>query len=577
MFLCACTWFVLASPPCLAQGTTARDELLRLVPKDTAICLVVHDLRGHSQHLAAWYDRLQRSPLGKGLVEAPEFRKLARFEDDLKTLLNFDWPRLRDDILGDAVVFAYRSGPPDRPQDEEGLLLLQARSAGALIQLVDRLNEQQKKAGEIKDIVAVEHAGRRYFRRIEKDNTHYYYIDGRLLVFTTKEPTLRAVMEQHVQTGAPALLPLAEQFQRAGADKALATLWVNPRAFDQDIQRKIQKGSANEALVLKGFLGYWRAIEGVLLALHLGDDLELQLSVQARPKDLPASASRLFADSAKVSELWGRFPADALVTIASRVEVAAATEVLVEFTPTPVRKVAGDGLQRALGAALGLDLTKDLLPNLGPDWGLAVLPPPDQKSFPHVLAALAVRPGSKDVPVDQALNRGLQFFAGLAVFEYNRTHKKRLRLQTTKQGNIQVRYVTGDDVFPAGFQPSFALKGGYLVLASSPAAIARFGKGAVPAFPGGETPLVRVSVSELAKLFQERRDQLIGQLVERNGYTRDAAGQTIDRLIAVGAVLDQIQLNHRSSPGQATWILRLRPGQGKQPSPNPVGQQRSGG
>ena len=46
-----------------------------------------------------------------------------------------------DDILGDAVVFAYVPGPQDHPEREQGLCLLWARQPDRLSGLIAKLNE----------------------------------------------------------------------------------------------------------------------------------------------------------------------------------------------------------------------------------------------------------------------------------------------------------------------------------------------------------------------------------------------------------------------------------------------------
>ena len=49
---------------------------------------------------------------------------------------------------------------------------------------------------------------------------------------------------------------------------------------------------------------------------------------------------------------------------------------------------------------------------------------------------------------------------------------------------VEIKYLANDKAYPPGLQPAFALKGGYLVLASSPEAIRRF----TP--PTGRTPSI---------------------------------------------------------------------------------------
>src|SRR5262245_3193443 len=128
------SWVVLSSvcTVCLcgeSRASPPRDELLRLVSGDAGFCVVVQDLRGHLARLeqSPFAARLGASRFGQAFRNAPEFRKLATLDEQLLAHLNVSWPQLRDDILGDAIVLAYTPGPPGRPDDEQGLLLVHAR------------------------------------------------------------------------------------------------------------------------------------------------------------------------------------------------------------------------------------------------------------------------------------------------------------------------------------------------------------------------------------------------------------------------------------------------------------------
>src|SRR5437867_2438741 len=80
---------------------------------------------------------------------------------------------------GDAAVLAHTPGPPDRPEREQGLLLVHARRADLLAALFDRLNEVQKKAGEVTAVEARTHRGQTYhLRRKAKDADEYYCVRG---------------------------------------------------------------------------------------------------------------------------------------------------------------------------------------------------------------------------------------------------------------------------------------------------------------------------------------------------------------------------------------------------------------
>src|ERR1700693_5917642 len=109
-----------------ARAAQARDELLRLVPDDVGFGLVLQDLRRHSQLFlgSPFMEEFRRSPLGLAIKNAPQTEKLAAVEKLFQTYLHVDGARLRDDIFGDAMILAYRPGPPGKPELEQGLILI---------------------------------------------------------------------------------------------------------------------------------------------------------------------------------------------------------------------------------------------------------------------------------------------------------------------------------------------------------------------------------------------------------------------------------------------------------------------
>ena len=88
----------------------------------------MQDVRGHAAALGAspFAQHFHRSPLGKALARSPEMRKLEAVDKLIAKQVGIGWAALRDDVLGEAVVFAYRPGPPGRPQQEQGLVLVRA-------------------------------------------------------------------------------------------------------------------------------------------------------------------------------------------------------------------------------------------------------------------------------------------------------------------------------------------------------------------------------------------------------------------------------------------------------------------
>lgn len=535
-----------AVPFAAAQSNPFRYELLSLLPDDFAVCMVMHDLKGNAARWekSDWLATFRAAPLGKALLDGPEMQQLERMQADLKKHLDLDWPTLRDDLLGDTLILAYSPGPKDQPDDERGLILLHARKPDRLRQFIDRLNEAQKASGELKDLAELQYRGHTYYRRKQGDKTQFYFVKDSLAAFTVKEKLLHAFLDRH---GAPAReSSWAKRFKKAGVEQAFLTMCVNPRALDAELLASSKKGDP--------FAGYWRALDAIFVTVAIQDEAELRLSIQANTELLPKWASSTFTRTAPPSSLWDRFPEQSIVTIAAQTDFAGLGEALTLLMPEKDRKKVASDWKGGVGAVVQLDLFKDLLPNVGPDWGVCVLPSRDAKQVPQTIVALAVKPGSKERPVDQTLVKGLELFASIAVLEHNKNNPDApIRVETVSQGKVEVKYLAGDKAFPPGIAPAFALKDGFLLLASAPEAIDGFRLREKKPSERKETPLVRISAPELARLLEQRREHILSSLPQKD------AKQHLANVIALLGMFDQLTLSHRAEAGQATWTLRLAP------------------
>src|SRR5579884_1542567 len=161
--------FLLALPA-LVVAATPRDELLRLVPDDVGFCVVLQNLRTQSKALLAspFVAQFRASPLGQALQHAPEAAKLIQADVQLKKYLHVSWAQLRDDIFGEAVVLAYRPGPPDKPDQEQGIILIRAHDPQLLAALVDRINEVQRQSHDLQALEERRFEDAIYYCRVER-------------------------------------------------------------------------------------------------------------------------------------------------------------------------------------------------------------------------------------------------------------------------------------------------------------------------------------------------------------------------------------------------------------------------
>jgi hypothetical protein len=96
-----------------ARGAGPAEMLFRLVPPDAGLALAIEDLRGHARQFS-------NSPLSDGLRQLPavrawfasdRFQRFQRARREIEKALGENVAKIRDDLLGDAVVLTLRVPP----------------------------------------------------------------------------------------------------------------------------------------------------------------------------------------------------------------------------------------------------------------------------------------------------------------------------------------------------------------------------------------------------------------------------------------------------------------------------------
>jgi hypothetical protein len=583
-FLAAC---VLAGLAAAAQADSPRDELLRYVPEDVGFCLVLQDMRGHAAALreSPFAEQFWRSPPGKVLGGSKELGQLDKVDRQLRTTLGVGWKTFAEDILGDAVVFAYRPGPPGEPDKEQGLILLRARNADALAKLVDGINNLQKLTGELVALENRTHNGVRYVTRVEAGKkTSFYLLSGSILLYSGQEDMLRRAIDQ--KASGPAVAPISRRLTELGIERSVVAVWVNPRAFDAAIAADLRKAEAApeqpaRAAGLRQFSLYWKALDSIGFAMDLGRDLSLSLAVRARTEELPPAARRFLKETSRPSALWASFPEEPLLAVAGRIDPAALFEVVADFLPEAERRRAREKLDHGLGAILGKDLVKDILPALGPDWGFCLAAPAARPGagagpawFPEAFLAVRVTRKEEEAPVDQAILSALVFGARLLVLGHNKDHPdKPLSFKTARHGKAPVHYLTGR-AFPPGVRPALSLipgpggegsgpQAGFLVLASSPEVLSRLNLGAAGKEPGPAdakgVPLLRISFRQWRAYLTTHRKAIARTVAAKNDLDPAEADRRLGHLLEALPFLDRLEVRQRTAPGRMTLTLSVRP------------------
>jgi hypothetical protein len=572
------------------RADTPREELFRLVPDSVGFCFVVQDLRRHAAALrdSPFIEQLSRSPLAVKIRTSEDMKKLDRFESKMKEKLGLDWMRLRDDILGDALVLGYRPGPPGKPEQEEGFLLLRARNDKVLADLIERLNKVQKEEGEIKDLEERRHKGVMYYRRVEYDKRTqsdkppmFYFVHGPVLAVSSQESMLREIIDGDRSRSSDSVPAAARHLRQLDAERALMAIWINPRAFDAELDAKSASTPSESCAAVKHFERYWKALDSVVFSLSPDnrDILSLSIGVRARIEELPPAARRLFLEGARASEVWKRFPNSALLAAGSRIDGAMLLEVIGGYLTPESRQMIHATLNRQLGALLGEeDFARGLLPAMGPDWGLCITAPTprDKNWMPQSLFAIRVAADRTKKPVDRKLLAALDFAARLIIFAHNnQSPDAPLALKSGEADGQEIRSLTGEGGLPAGLQPSYALVNGYLVLSSTLEGLTRFAQttptSLTPTAPAEKSrndastdapiPLLRISFKDWRAYLRERREPIVQFLADKQNLSRDVAERQLDGLLAGLQFVERLELRQRVAPGQVIFTFSVQTSQ----------------
>jgi hypothetical protein len=546
-----------------AQDQAAVDELLRLLPDQPAFCLVLRDVRGHIERISdsPFAHQFRQSPVAAAITVSKDQDSFAELDKQLRAFLGLGVKDVLYDVLGDGLVFAY--WPPSAQQAERGVVLARARRADTLEKLIHQLKAIGLKTGDFKRVDTRSHRGLDYLCVEDKTGKlSYCVLRERLVAISEDEALLRGIIDRIGQE-LPAS-PLTRQLAELELQDALAVLLVNPRAFDEALAAKAKSAAEPEASFLRTLTKYWRHTNAVALSLRIEEDVALGVSLQMQPEALPESVRRLREQASKPSDLWQQFPDRTVFAMAGRLDAAATLSALLEFAPDNKRQQQLGELEKNVQAALGMELWKDVLPNLGPDWGVFVAAPPAEAKgwFPHVVVAVRVQAKPEHRPLDKALFETLRTFGGLFALSQSKEGKP-MSVQTLLRDGTPMVVLTGEKVFPPGCQPTLAMKGGCMVFASSPEAVALLKDRParpVAAGPADRIVFARLPVQEgVAYLKQkERREAITAAISKAHGISPKDVDDALTKLTEVLGLFDQVELIQNQAPNQLHLSLHLK-------------------
>ena len=513
-----------------------------LIPRDAAVVFVVRNLGPQLKSLgespmAAW---LTASPLFKQFVDPKEAAKLVAARDFVAAQLGVTPAQLRDDIFGDAVVFAFQPGEPGKPATDTGTLLVAPRDPAALRRLIDGVNALQQAAGELTGVRPAERNGLAYFVRDKADKgREFYAFRDKLFVFTNREATLHAAL------ATPAAEPAVPKWLALDDGQGTVTAMFNPRAFDAAWSARAATGpDAGDRAFHKQFAKVWAALDGLSLSAGAGANLTLRVTADIDDARLPPEWRRLLTPPARGPRVVA--PADALVAVHGDFNLRTLLDVASPFLPdggTAIRKQ----LDEAIGPAVGRDDLPAVLDTLGPDLTFWVRP---SASAATLEAALAVRLGPS--PADAArlappLRQALDSLAHLWRLDYNRKHADQVTLLLTAYGQS----AENPRGFPAGYLPTYSLRpgSGYAVFLTRP------GLSAAPTTPADDPPQLRIALAATHTYLRDHRAAVAEFLAKYEGRPAAEIDRELGNLLPVVAAGKSLEVRlTRSGPRLAATV-----------------------
>ncbi|MFO0799052.1 MAG: hypothetical protein U0804_16410 [Gemmataceae bacterium] len=538
-----------------APATAApRDDLLRVVPPDAAVVGLVQNGAAHTKAVigspfAAWFPS---TPLGQSLAAGLKFGDA---RDGLRTALaalGTTPDEVVADVLGDAVGFAYSPAPGNNPAAERMVILIRPRAPATLSRLVERLNDLQTRDGELKAVERREHGGGVYHVRRRTDGTdEFYTLRNGVFAFSRSEADVRAVIDRDRTEPADRAPALAAKLGRLGAADAAVVVLVNPRPLDAELAAKTAAAGPDERAFLGRFGEAWRALDAAAFYVTLGDGVEAGVALDFRPGELTPAARAWLTGARTPTALWAAVPDNALGAVAVRFRAAEAVETLRAVLPEPGRAAIDSTLGSYLAPVLGRDRLPRVLEALGPDWAVWAEPPAAGAGpLPVLVGAVRLK---GDADVTRAVERAVGFGFAAARVAYNAKHADQIEIDDEVTADGRVTTLSGEKAFPAGVRPAFAVKGGYLVLATSPDAVSRFRPPSDAAPPAGEAVIARLSGPALRAYLREHRDALVRVIGDAD------AGRTFDQLAVLLEPVERADVVVRGTETGVRLAVRIRP------------------
>lgn len=539
-------------------------ELLKLVPADIGVCIELRDLqhelpRLHNSNVAV---RFREMPIYQAWTASRPYEQFSRMASAIEKGAGQPLPDLAANLFGRYVILAVTQ-TPNRPP--AGVLLTQVSSSEFLQKAILVWN-----ALEGKEPVRREHAGQTYFaasrpaRTKRPPETVYYFSRDDVLALSDNESAIQrvaALSRGMARNAAPAgeVEPSLfddepyRQAQAALAPRSLASIYLNPRAWDDTLG--VERAGQSDELIPRLAARAWRSCRSLILGVRADEGAVVELIAQCDPETAGDAWKELTAQTAGEPGFLAKTPPSALGVTTGRGTFGEFATLVAALSRVQDPAGAQRGEQVASGLLLGRDLLADVLKPLRGNWGFYVQAAvttagEDDAAERMPLDAVAAweLPESSDgverrggPSLRKSLENALDFGLNLWAIDRNSKPGNPLAvIRSATHAGVQVRWLEGLGVV----SPAYAFADRYLVVATSPAAVADFVKRDASdsllqladyqrwsaACFSQSSHVTFLNLAEVRRTLGEHRPQFVQQIAKLRGATVEQVAARLERL-----------------------------------------------
>ena len=534
-------WLLLV--PFVGQSSNAAEltSALDLVTNDVAFCLEVPQLQENWDRLESGpvMARLRAFPPFQRLLESPGFRHWQLVEEHVAHHTGSRLSSQLRAVFAKSLVLAIYVPPTGEPR---GILFGEAKDAAAIQTAMATWTRLEPRGV----VTNKRHHGQLYYQRKRETNAKesaFIAIHDRWFAISDHELMIHDVIDRFVSltTANSSPMPVSSLSQSQAylhnrlqrlplRGDGIAFVHINARPWDRGLEESAQ--GSNDPIQLAEI---WKHVTSVNACLRVQQGIVCEAIVEIDPARLSPEWPQLVATAAEKSTWIPRIPADALLAVAGRLEIAPLIRFLLDQMPahdkaelTKIRRIA----QSLFG---GDDVLQSIVPKLARDFGGFVTTRRDETRNQVTLdGAIGFTWNDSSIdPIDGGLN---SVFSALAAY-LSVSGRDIVTVERRLSNGLLTRSLSDTTPFPVAFGISPGLPNNLVIAGSQ--------KRLLQTLRADKEPTTQSRFSDHSQQFFDGMNQLIWLDTARVSDVMQQNGADLARLFAPDSTDEATRISKR--------------------------------